>query len=286
MTTLLIIIYQSNFIEGDHITVTASKYPFPTVCANNQSTDWFSAISRTLNWNQRERQKSFVMVEESTKKKPSRRRSTTPRKMEAVSEVGREDEIDEEDEDEEEDDKFDIDDLSGTDTEAKAEPVKPQPISEAERDWEQHNAEAAAEALSKVNPNLSRIAFSKSGLESGVDSPDRFMGPLPHPPKVSPRHVQWTKGEAPGPTASGDSEPGSAGLRPHPQLRERLARDRAETGDTPKPTTLVHGHFNRGTVISNHRGRSKSKDVDGVERRTFAVWGHDESDSNCSDNDS
>ena len=43
--------------QGDHIKVTASKYPFPTVCANKQSTDWFHAISRTLRWNERERQK-------------------------------------------------------------------------------------------------------------------------------------------------------------------------------------------------------------------------------------
>ena len=51
-------------LEGDHIKVTASKYPFPTVCADKQSTDWFHAISRTLKWNERERQKSFVVVEE------------------------------------------------------------------------------------------------------------------------------------------------------------------------------------------------------------------------------
>ena len=226
------------------------------------------------------------MVEESGKKKPSRRRSTTPGKTEFVGEVGEEgEEIDEEEDEDEEDDKFDIDDLSGTETKAKAEPVKPQPISKGEKYWEQHNAEAAAEALSRGNPHLSRVAFSKSGLESGVDSPNRFIGPLPHPPKVSPRHVQWTKGESPDPAASGDSEPGTAALRPpHPQIRERLARDRMEPGDTPKTPTL-HGHFGRGTVISNHRGRSKSKDADGVGRRTFAVWGHDESDSNCSDNE-
>jgi NAD+ kinase len=44
--------------------VTASKFPFPTVCADRSSTDWFSSISRTLKWNERERQKSFVVVEE------------------------------------------------------------------------------------------------------------------------------------------------------------------------------------------------------------------------------
>ena len=223
------------------------------------------------------------MVEESVKKKSPRRRSTTPGKTEIIRESGEEDEeIDEEeDEDEEEDDKFDIDDLSGTDTDAKAESVKSQPISKAEEDWEQHSAEAAAEALSKGNPHLSRIAFSKSGVESGVDSPDRFVGPLPHPPRVSPRHVQWTKGEPSNPMANVDGGPSPAALRiPHPQ-RERLTR---EPGDNPRTPTL-HGHFGRGTIVSSNRGRSKSKETNDVGRRTFAIWGHDESDSNCSDND-
>jgi hypothetical protein len=48
--------------EGDHIKVTASPYPFPTVCADKQSTDWFGSIQRTLKWNERQRQKSFVIL--------------------------------------------------------------------------------------------------------------------------------------------------------------------------------------------------------------------------------
>ena len=221
------------------------------------------------------------MVEESGKKKASRRRSATPGKTNTIGKVAEGEEIDEEeDEDEEEDDKFDIDDLSGAETEAKA-----GPISKSEKDWEQHNAETAAEALSMGNPHLSRVAFSKSGLESGVDSPNRFVGPLPHPPKVSPRHVQWAKGESPNPTATGDGEPDSAALRPpRPLLREMLAKDRVEPGDAAKTPTL-HGHFSRGAVVSSHRGRSKSKDANDVGLRKFAVWGHDESDSNASDND-
>ena len=227
-----------------------------------------------------------MMVEESAKKKPSRRRSTTPRKAGAVPEVPEEDEEIDEDEDQEDEEKFDIDDLSGTENEAKAEPVGPRPLPEFEKDWEQHNAEAAAEALSRGNPQLSRVPFSKSGIESGVDSPDRFAGPLPHPPKVSPRHVQWTKKESPDQITGGDGDPSPATLRQsHPQLRERPARDRMEPGETPKTQTL-HGHFGRGTVVNDRRGRSKSKDAGDVGRRAFAVWGHhDESDSNASDND-
>ncbi|PWN25519.1 ATP-NAD kinase [Jaminaea rosea] len=50
--------------QGDHIKVTASRYPFPTICNQTQSTDWFESISRTLKWNERQRQKSFVVLEE------------------------------------------------------------------------------------------------------------------------------------------------------------------------------------------------------------------------------
>ena len=275
--------------EGDHITVTASKYPFPTVCADKQSTDWFSAISRTLNWNQRERQKSFLMVEEPAKKRASRRRSVTPGNNEASRRAAVEEEEpgdeEDEDEDEDEDDEFDIDDLSGTDEPTNGS-VAPRHILKTERDWEQHNAEVAVEALSKGNPYLNRLAISKSGTESGVDSPNRFMGPLPHPPKVSHRHVQWRDGEPTDPTTSGDGEPGSAALRPsHPQVLGRLAKDRVEPGDAVKTPTL-HGQIGRGTVVNHHRGRSRSKEVQHHERRAFAVWGHDESDSNASDTDS
>ena len=227
------------------------------------------------------------MVEESAKKKPSRPRSTTPKKMPAVEEAaeGKGGTGEEEDEDDEEDGKFDIDDLSGTDTEAKAKLVETLPVPKSEKEWQQHNAEAAAEALSKGNPHLSRVAYSKSGIDSGVDSPDRFMGPLPHPPKVSSRHVQWKGGHS-DPTTTGDGEPGPAPLKPaQSPVRERITRERVEPGENAKTPTL-HGHFGRGTVVGTHRGRSRSKDTHDVGRRTFAVWGQDESDSNTSDNDS
>lgn len=71
--------------QGDHIKVTASRYPFPTICKQTQSIDWFQSISRTLKWNERQKQKSFVVFEEdreTTEKedrgqKTKRRRSQT-----------------------------------------------------------------------------------------------------------------------------------------------------------------------------------------------------------------
>ena len=37
--------------QGDHVTITASQYPFPTVTRTD--TDWFNSVSRTLRWNVR-----------------------------------------------------------------------------------------------------------------------------------------------------------------------------------------------------------------------------------------
>ncbi|KAI3328894.1 ATP-NAD kinase [Xylariaceae sp. AK1471] len=37
--------------QGDHVTITASQYPFPTVMRTG--TEWFNSVSRTLQWNTR-----------------------------------------------------------------------------------------------------------------------------------------------------------------------------------------------------------------------------------------
>ncbi|KAJ3336394.1 hypothetical protein HDU93_002919 [Gonapodya sp. JEL0774] len=43
--------------QGDYVTVTAGRFPCPTICATDQSEDWFEGLSRTLHWNERARQK-------------------------------------------------------------------------------------------------------------------------------------------------------------------------------------------------------------------------------------
>ncbi|KAI9276990.1 ATP-NAD kinase-like domain-containing protein [Phascolomyces articulosus] len=63
--------------QGDHIKVTASKYPFPTVCKEDQATDWFNSLSNCLHWNRRQRQKSFAVVE-SNNRNGRRSTSSTP----------------------------------------------------------------------------------------------------------------------------------------------------------------------------------------------------------------
>ena len=45
---------------GDYVTISASRYPFANVMKpGRRSEDWVGSISRTLNWNSRQRQKSF-----------------------------------------------------------------------------------------------------------------------------------------------------------------------------------------------------------------------------------
>lgn len=72
-------VYLCMYAEGDHIKVTASKYPFPTVCKEDQATDWFKSLSNCLNWNIRQRQKSFAVVESNRTSNGGRRSgSSTP----------------------------------------------------------------------------------------------------------------------------------------------------------------------------------------------------------------
>ncbi|GAA6014963.1 hypothetical protein JCM11491_002374 [Sporobolomyces phaffii] len=140
--------------QGDHIKVTASPYPFPTVCADKQSTDWFGSIQRTLKWNERQRQKSFVILEEGRKRpkgstdgpasatlaaqatppgKPQKQsrfaanpNGTLDEEDDCATSVA-EDDGDEEDsgEDEEEEEEYDIDDISESNTTNASSPSVP-----------------------------------------------------------------------------------------------------------------------------------------------------------------
>lgn len=45
--------------QGDHVTIAASQYPFPTVKSVRREGEWFESVSRTLRWNVREVQKGW-----------------------------------------------------------------------------------------------------------------------------------------------------------------------------------------------------------------------------------
>ncbi|KAK5167770.1 uncharacterized protein LTR77_007469 [Saxophila tyrrhenica] len=51
---------RSELKPGDYVTISTSRFPFPTVLPlERKGEDWVDSISRTLNWNNRQRQKAF-----------------------------------------------------------------------------------------------------------------------------------------------------------------------------------------------------------------------------------
>ncbi|CAK5281381.1 unnamed protein product [Mycena citricolor] len=242
--------------QGDHIKVTASKFPFPTVCAENQSTDWFHAISRTLKWNERERQKSFVVVEEDAPSK--KKRSDKPTKP---SEVVPEEEEEEEDDDEpEEEDKFDIDDSSPE--AAAASTVKSGSGQTAQE--EALGREKAQETLE--SERLNRMAASALQRERSRSAKSRSRSRTRRP------HVEF---ELDSSKDSGDRVSRARTNPRHPHEPD------ADASKTPTVASVPYkSHAQR--VSQRSHGRTRSADSG---RRAFAVWGHDESDSNASDSD-
>ena len=255
--------------EGDHIKVTASKFPFPTVCADKQSTDWFHAISRTLKWNERERQKSFVVVEEGPAKEEVKHHQLKKHAEPiATANIGDGDREDDEGDSDEEEEKFDIDDLSSENSDTappSGKSVDSGSTSSSGTSPSSAAASRAAEALMGVSPRTHAKerarARSRSGVRSGVDSPSRFA---PVPPRSGHGHVhghvQWAA-----------TAPGSQ--------NDKGGQTDGETGDIYTPTTAA----------PPRRMRSRSPAAPIVHShqhpRAFAVWGQDESDSNSSDND-
>ncbi|KAK9447123.1 NAD kinase [Limtongia smithiae] len=45
--------------QGDYITISASRFPFPMIQNRKLGSDWFESLSTTLSWNQRKHQKAF-----------------------------------------------------------------------------------------------------------------------------------------------------------------------------------------------------------------------------------
>ncbi|EAU91353.1 NAD+ kinase [Coprinopsis cinerea okayama7 len=290
--------------QGDHIKVTASRYPFPTVCADKQSTDWFHAISRTLKWNERERQKSFVVVEEGPAKPKRRKRSrapaVSPGRSPKVSEMDEEDEEDDE-ASSEEDDKFDIDDSSAAESDSTTDAgvqaddfshLRP-PSMATVKDSSGSKRTKRGKSRSKSRPRTvsTQSQSSDASYHSGVDSPSRYASPGPH--LSHGRHVEFSypdSNQSSPSSESGLNHSAQQGMRDDlhlqrsPSGRSRIPKDRDIGAETPKTATVPlgqlhgHGHSGRG------RGHSISK-LDNAPHRAFAVWGHDESDSNASDSD-
>ncbi len=56
----VLIVDRVELCPGDYVTISASRYPFANVMQQGRrNEDWVSSISEKLNWNSRQRQKSF-----------------------------------------------------------------------------------------------------------------------------------------------------------------------------------------------------------------------------------
>ncbi|KAI6044685.1 hypothetical protein EDC04DRAFT_2641625 [Pisolithus marmoratus] len=257
-------------------------YPFPTVCADKQSTDWFHSISRTG-------QKSFVVVEEGSPMKRIMKEKAQMARL-GVNLVEEDEGDGSEDEDEDEDD-FDIHDSS------------PEGPTNGGPTWNDSLSAPELAALALVGGrNMKKTGRSKSrsrsrsGLHSGVDTPGRFAGPTHSPPQISRRQGQYTAlgPTPPSPTHSDSSSDSLAtmdlaqrGARDdihnhehYSSSRSRIPRDR-DFEDSPKTPTIPDP-----TPVRNRQPKSTSRDRHEHQPcRAFAIWGNDESDSNTSDND-
>lgn len=190
-------------------------------------------------------------------------------------------EDEEEDELPDEEDTYDIDDSS-----AEAESVTA-PASQSTGD-ESVGREKIPSRKHVMSPKRRSKSRSRSRLRtftSGFDSPGRFASPLPHPPIVSARHVEFNILSSPStdssPTQSSPSDEAHHGARDDirspqpPSGKSRIPKDRELDLESMKtPTSIVYG-----------RARGHSRASEHHEHRAFAVWGHDESDSNASDSE-
>lgn len=48
---------RQELLHGDSLRVTTSIYPVPSICAQDQISDWFDSLAECLHWNVRKRQK-------------------------------------------------------------------------------------------------------------------------------------------------------------------------------------------------------------------------------------
>lgn len=287
--------------QGDHIKVTASKYPFPTVCAENQSTDWFHSISRTLKWNERERQKSFVMVEEegsSAKPRSAKRVSTPPTSLEAGQAApDEEDEIDDEEDendDEEEEEKYDIDD-SANPSVNNSRPSSTTPSAHASGS----NTPARANFQSKADlsmtsiPNVSSEPPSPPGaatvVRDDIDMHEEGSRDNIHSPKSL---LHGAKSAIPKDRDVDSMRTPRAHDVVHHRQQPHNHQHHIQNGSVAHARFAGHGP---GSTHTNPpfaprvprpphlraRGHRPTRSADfGTGNRAFAVWGQDESDSN------
>lgn len=172
--------------RGDHIKVTASPYPFPTVSPDNHPNPWFDSVSRTLNWNQRKHQMGFVTLNSESSKKGQDHRDIDLADVDSGEESDIEtDPCPLEDKKAQEDEEFDIDEHTPS--------VGTQSLSgggyfgSAQLDSRSDSSSAGAVP---IYPNDPRMFLQRQDV-SNSRSPDRYgpSGPPPAPGPLSERHM-------------------------------------------------------------------------------------------------
>ncbi|KAK4056654.1 hypothetical protein OIO90_002206 [Microbotryomycetes sp. JL221] len=300
--------------QGDHIKVTASQYPFPTVCADNQSNDWFNSIARTLKWNERERQKSFVVVEEGRNKPMSRQNSVASKTSPTGHESHRmphtlgeeddeddaedeEDELDDdsaiEGEEDEEDETYDIDDLSSNPTNASSPSTSAHDPTSAVPMMSHETMSMAQQPTHRTFHKPARPTWlgdvSAASSVAELNDDQRFKDPAPRPPRLSARHshqsvqtmssLQRDKAAASGSAAStrGLDNLSAALSSPSPK-QERTGRSQSPylKSDTTTATTNSTAGGRRSRNASPRAMRAVAESTDAMSSGyAFAVVGAD-----------
>jgi len=220
-----------------------------------------------LKWNERERQKSFVVVEENPSKPEKHKKRQQPINSgldEALCPKIDENSDEEQDEiSDEEDDHFDIDDSS---PEADTAPVPVvNPLSPQEKVVAAEKIHESQHQDRVANPKREHRRSSRSRSRSRVST---ARIPTSSHQQPSPRHVGF---EVPFQNDSGPLHSAQHGPRQDMYLDRPLSgKSRTSDHDSDKTRT---------------RSSSRLRDQQHGPR-AFAVWGNDESDSNASDSDS
>merc|ERR1719400_1188266 len=73
--------------HGDSLHVTTSIYPVPSICSQDQISDWFASLAECLHWNVRKKQKHFDELSDLTRSSSDDTLDSLEQKAESLSEA-------------------------------------------------------------------------------------------------------------------------------------------------------------------------------------------------------
>ena len=109
----------------------------------------------------------------------------------------------------------------------------------------------AREAVMAMSGNKDKSIFSPPQSHDGIETPDRFVGAHPHPPRLSPRHVNFAH----------DATNGASHHLPHSNLAAGPSADRLVAGHSAERGDRDHIHTPQ--LLSGARSRiPRDRDVE------------------------